>query len=178
MDFKPSDIKALLNRNRSYAAAAAAVLVLLVLSLALLAKYRAAARMVAVKKAELSRFSVLASEYLEKKASADMMARKTRPTEGDESAITEIERIGSRAGVKDLITSIKPLEEKQAEGYVESGFEVKIERVDLNRLVNLLYLIENNRRLLVVREFSMKSRFEDPNLLDISMKIARLSRAK
>ncbi|MFQ5735871.1 MAG: hypothetical protein ACE5GY_03295 [Thermodesulfobacteriota bacterium] len=161
-----------MNKRRGYVIAAVAVLVLLGLSYGLLVRYRAVGRMVAVKKEELAKFGSLANEYLEKKASVDMMARRARLNSG--SAVTEIERIGSRAGVRELIKSLKPLEQKQTAGYIEKGLEVRIERIDLNHLVSLLYLIENNRGLFVIRAFSMKNRFEDPDLLDVDMKIVQL----
>ncbi len=176
MDFKMPDFRGFLNKKRmGYVLAAMAVLVLLSLCWGLLGRYRAAGRMVAVKKDELARFNSLAGEYLEKKALVDMMARKARAVSaGAVSGITEIEQIGGKAGVRELITSIKPLEERQVGGYLEKGMEVRIEKIDLNGLVSLLYLMENNRSLLVIREFSMKNRFENPNLLDVNLKIVQL----
>ncbi|MDP2688892.1 MAG: hypothetical protein Q8P48_02150, partial [Deltaproteobacteria bacterium] len=134
-----------------------------------------AGRMVGVNTAEFAWLTSQAGEYLEKKASVDITARKARAVSaGAVSGITEIEQIGRQVGVRELITSIKPLEERQVGGYLEKGMEVRIEKIDLNRLVSLLYLIENNRSLLVIREFSMKNRFENPNLLDVNLKIVQL----
>lgn len=179
MDLRMDEVKVLARRNKGAVAAIAVATVMLVIGFAIMGRYRAAGRALSATKAQIKEFGVLSGEYLEKKAAIDMAARRARSSAGGEtSAITEIERIGERAGAKSLITSIKPLEERQTGGYTEKELEVSIERIDLNRLVNLLYLIENNKRLLVVREFSMKSRFEDPNLLDIRLKIAQLTRSQ
>ncbi len=171
------DLKNLSNRHKGVIIAAAIGIVLLAICFSMLSRYMAAGRVLAVKKEELKRFGSLAGEYLEKKAAIEIAARKARSASDPAgSAITEIERIGERVGAAGLITSIKPLEERQTGGYMEKELEVRIEKIELNRLVNLLYLIDNNKRLLVVREFSMKSRFEDPNLLDIRLKISHLTR--
>jgi len=173
------DLKNLSARHRGAIVAAAIGIVLLALCLSMLSRYRATGRTLAIKKAELERFGTLAGEYLEKKAAIDMAARKARAAiDPSGSAITEIERMGERVGASGLITSIKPLEERQAGGYAEKELEVRIEKIGLNSLVNLLYLIENSNSLLVVREFSMKSRFEDPNLLDIRLRISHLTRSQ
>lgn len=141
-------------------------------------RYRAISTMTAVKKEEYAKFKSLEEEYLKKKALLDARARKAYASDAAESAITAIERIGTRAGVKELVTSLKPIEEKETAGYVERSVEVRIERIDINQLVNLLYLMENNRGLFVIREFSMKNRFEDPDLLDVSLKVVHLVKPK
>ena len=177
MELRMENLKNLSSRHRGVIIAAAIGIVLLAIFFSMLSRYRATGRLLAVKKAELHSFGSLAGEYLEKKAAIDMAARKARSASDPAgSAITEIERIGERVGASGLITSIKPLEERQAGGYIEKELEVRIEKIELNRLVNLLYLIENNKRLLVVREFSMKSRFENPDLLDIRLRISHLTR--
>lgn len=179
MELKIPDIKEISSRHRGAVVATAVCVALLALLFAMLGRHRAAARALEVKKAELGSFASLAQEYLEKKAAIDMAERRARSAiDPAGSAITEIERIGERVGARELITSIKPLEERRAGGYIEKEFEVRIERIGLNGLVNLLYLIENNKRLLVVREFSMKSRFEDPDLLDVRLKVAHLTSAQ
>ncbi len=166
-------------RNRT---AAVTIAVALVLCLAAvywaIGRYASVSRMASARRADLAKYRSVEEEYLKKKAFVDTKARKAYASDAAESTVAAIERLGTSVGAKDAFTSLKPLEEKQAAGYSERGVELKLEKIDLNRLVNLLYLIENNRGLFVIREFSMKARFEDPNLMDVSMKVVHLIKQK
>ncbi len=166
--------------KNKWRAVAVAVAVVLCLAIGYWAsgRYISASRMAYAKRADLAKFRSVEEEYLKKKALIETKARKAYASDGAESAVAAIEKIGTRAGVKESLTSLKPLEEKESAGYTEKGVEVRLERIGLNQLVNLLYLIENNRGLFVIKEFSMKTRFEDPNLLDVSMKVVRLVKQK
>jgi len=176
MDIGISKFSAM-DKKRAVLAVVAAV-VCLVIGYWVLGRYSSASRLSSAKRAELVKFRSLEEDYLKKKALIETKARKAYASDPAESTVAAIERIGASAGVKESLRALKPLEEKESAGYTESGVEVKLERVDLNRLVNLLYLIENNRGLFVIKEFSMKARFEDANLFDVSMKVVRLVKQK
>lgn len=141
-------------------------------------RFATARRTAEVKKEEVVKFKSLEEEYLRKKAVVDSVAKKAYVSDPTASPIAALERMGSRVGIKELITSLKPLEERQEAGYTEKAVEVKIEKIDLNQLVSLLYVLENDRELFVVREFSMKGRFENPDLLDVTLKVAHLVKQK
>lgn len=165
-----------IDRNKLYLAGGAVALILaFALGYGGLNKYKSFERKVAAKKEEIKKFKALEEEYLRKKSYIESFTKKAYSS-GTDSIINLIEGIGNRAGVKERIVSIKPLEEKEVMGYRQKGAEVRIEKIDLNQLINLLYLIENNRSLLVIKEFSMKSRFEDPNLIDVTINLAQLSK--
>ena len=166
-------------KNRT-AAAIAAVAVVLCLAVVYWAagRYASVSRTASARRADFAKYRAVEEEYLKKKAFVDIKARKAYASDVSESTVAAMERIGARVGAKEAFTAIKPLEEKEAAGYTERGVEVRLERIDLNRLVNLLYLLENNRGLFVIREFSMKARFEDPNLMDCSMKVVHLLKRK
>lgn len=137
--------------------------------------YAVIKRMAAVKKEEIVRFRELSQEYLEKRSILDSAAKKAYAS-GGESTIAIVENIGARAGVRGRITSLKPAEEKDMLGYRTRGVEVRFERITLNELINIIYAIENNRALFVIDEFSMKGRFEDPNLLDVAVRLAHITK--
>ncbi len=134
-------------------------------------RYSSVRRAVAAKKAGLERFSRIEQEYAVKKARLDLLSRKAPLASGD-SVISVLEETAKGIGINGKVTSLKPLAEKQASGYVEKEAEIKMEGVDLNQLVNFLYRIEANKYLLVTNEFSAKSRFDDPELLDIRLRVS------
>lgn len=133
--------------------------------------YFSAKKMAAIKKEQLKNFTALRSEYVQKKAAVDELSRKTAPGE-ETSPVSIIENIGRGIGIRDRMTSLKPLDEKTVLGYADKEAEVRISGIDLNQLVNFIYQTENGRYLLVTREFSLKSRFDNPDLLDIRMRIS------
>ncbi len=139
-------------------------------------RYSAMKRTVAVKEASLRRFKSLEEEYLIKRSRLDSLTRKAPLTAGD-SAVSLLEDTAKAIGINERVTSLKPLSEKQTSGYIEKEAEIKVEGIDLNQLVNFLYQIEANRFLLVTKEFSAKSRFDDPELLDIRLKVSFFSKS-
>lgn len=143
---------------------------------ALVNRYSSVKRLAAVKKADLKTFTALSSEYISRRAAFDLKARKAFASPGERSAVAIVEEIGGRAGLKERITTLKATADEETLGYMVRSVEVKIEKVDLNGLVNLLYMIEENRLLLVINEFSVKSRFDDPKLLDVRLKLSHLSK--
>ncbi len=167
--------KTALERKRAVKPAAWALIPLAVLLLAWggARRYSAVKGLAAAKKADAARFIALEEEYLGLKAAYDEVANRAFLS-GAESTVSVIEGLAGGVGVKDRITGLKPLEETETLGYVDSKVEARLKGVDLNQLVNLLFRIENHRALLVVRAFSMKSTFEDPELYEITMTISHI----
>lgn len=166
-----------LDRKKAAKAAlwAAAPLALIILVYFLYGLYADTRRLASIKSEEAARFSVLKDEYLGKKAAVDSLS--SRAAGRGESVMKVIEDIARAVGAKERVTSIKPLDERQTLNYIERDAEAKFERIELNRLVNLLYMMEHGENyLLVVKEFSMKERFDSPNLLDVRMRLTYVSR--
>jgi hypothetical protein len=152
------------------------VIVLLLTGNIVLKKYRGLEKSILTKKREVLNFVRLKEEYLSNKDLFDYIERRALSPRGIESPITILEEIGMKAGVKEKIIMLKPLEEKVEKGYMERGVNLKIEGIDLNQLINFLYKIENNKALLLIKGFSMKSRFDNPNLLDVDISVSAVSK--
>src|SRR3989338_21471 len=141
-----------------------------------LKKYRGLERLILVKKNEFSNFKRLKEDYLRGRNIFDYIEKKTLSAKAMESPIMILEEIGIMTGLKENITTLKSLEEKPVKGYLERSVDIKIEGIDLNQLINFLYKIENNKILFAVNGFAMKSRFDNPNLLDININVAVISK--
>jgi len=139
-------------------------------------KYRELEKSILAKKKEMLNFVQLKEEYLREKDKFDYAERRALSPRGMESPITILEEIGIRAGIKEKIIMLKPLEEEMEKGYLERGVNVKIDGIDLNQLINFLYIIKNNKALLLINGFSMKSRFDNPNLLDVDISLAVINK--
>jgi hypothetical protein len=114
------------------------------------------------------------ADYIGKKAVLDRFAQ--RAADSGVSPVSAIEEIAKRTGIKERVASVKPLEEVSSPGYTDKPVEVRLEAVDLNQLVNFIYHGEAGPALMVVRELSMKSRFENPDLLDVTMKVSLVTK--
>ena len=64
---------------------------------------------------------------------------------------------------------IKPLEKKRTKGFTEEDAELQIENIDLNKIVNLLYKIENSPVPMKIKTAHIKTTFENPNVFILSM---------
>ncbi|MBI5903340.1 MAG: hypothetical protein HZB84_07670 [Deltaproteobacteria bacterium] len=131
---------------------------------------------VAAKKAELASFDKLRDEYATELSIVAPLEKKLSQTRPGLSAGSIIEEIASGIGIKKNVASFKPLETKSDKGYEQSGVEVRVEGVTLNQLMNLIYRMEKHESLLLVREFSMKSRFDNPDLFDARLHVELVSR--
>ncbi len=152
------------------------VIVFLLSGNIVLKKYRGLEKSILAKKKEMLIFVRLKGEYLREKDKFDYVERRALSPRGMESPITILEGIGIRTGIKEKIIMLKPLEEKVEKGYLERGVNVKIDGMSINQLINFLYKIENNKALLLIKGFSMKSRFDNPNLLDVDINVALISK--
>ncbi|HBG47819.1 MAG TPA: hypothetical protein DDW94_12650 [Deltaproteobacteria bacterium] len=151
-----------------YAVYAGIPLLILVVGFTLYGRYLHLKKSVAAAERNIGRMDTLRKEYTEKKAAFETMAAKVIPT--GVSPVSAIELMAKRTGIKDKIISIKPLEEKGVSGYTDRAVEVRLEALDMNHLVNFLYQAEHGDRLVIIRDLSIKERFENRELLDVTLK--------
>ncbi len=128
------------------------------------------------KKAALLAFYVKKEEYLKESAEAAPLEKKLLLPQSGESPVAVIEEIGASIGIKSNINSFKPFEDKALKGYLKNGVEVKVEGITLNQAVNFVYRMENYRNLLLIKDFMMKSRFDNPDIYDITMQVVLVSK--
>lgn len=128
------------------------------------------------KKAALKTFYSKKDEYIKERAEVAPLEKKLLLPQSGESPVAVIEEIGVSTGIKSNINSFKPFEDKALKGYLKNGVEVKVEGITLNQLVNLVYRMENYRNLLLIKDFMMKSRFDNPDIYDITMQVVLVSK--
>lgn len=68
----------------------------------------------------------------------------------------------------------KPLPRVEQGQYVEEGAELIISGIGLNEAVNLLYRLEQGNKPLIIKKGSIRARFNEPALLDITLQAALL----
>lgn len=130
-----------------------------------------------VKEEEFKRFTGLKGIYLNKRISVDALERRLSSSQAKVPIVSTVEDIARHTGIKEKITTLKPMEERIIQGYLEKGLEIKIEGIDLNQAVNLLYKMENSQALIQIKGVTLKTRFDNPQLMDITLTVSSLERA-
>jgi len=110
----------------------------------------------------------------------DFLSLKNRiDTVENKKSLTKIEGIVQAAdevflplGLKRKVKSVKPTGTKDLKETIEEEAEVQVEKVDMNEMVNIFHKIENSPMILSVKKTTIKTSFENPTLLDITMTIA------
>jgi len=116
---------------------------------------------------------VLKQRYLEASAAAQRINNRLAATRADDSPAKLLEEIG----VKGKSLQIKPVKGDDRQGVVEDAAEIKIDGVTANEAVNLLHRLEKGSRPVTMKKTVVRSRFEDPAKLDLSLTIALLKTA-
>lgn len=77
---------------------------------------------------------------------------------------------------RDKLNSMRPIAPVRHGDLVEEGLEVKIERITLRQIVDLLQRLEQSKRPLRIKSLDLKVRFENKSLLDASLTISTFGR--
>lgn len=122
-------------------------------------------------KAQQKELLSIKDEFLSLKNRIDTVENK--------KSLTKIEGIVQAAdeaflplGLKRKVKSVKPTGTKDLKETIEEEAEVQVEKVDMNEMVNIFHKIENSPMILSVKKTTIKTSFENPTLLDITMTIA------
>jgi len=94
------------------------------------------------------------------------------------SPLGEMESIAESAGLKENMVSMTPQPPVEVEGYIESLIALKLEKVELSKLVSFLKLVRNSRNYLRVKRVSITPQYENPEWLNVSLSVAGYELAK
>ena len=130
-------------------------------------------KQLAAREAEVAEMLVLKQRYQQANAVAGKLANRLEATRADDSPARIIDEIG----IKGKGSQIKPLKGEDRGGYLEDAAEVKIDGLTLNEVVNLLFRLEKGTRPVVIKKALLKSRYDDPARLDLTLTIALLKTA-
>ncbi len=125
------------------------------------------------READVAEMLVLKSRYQEASAGAQMLANRMAASRPDDSPAKIIDEIG----IKGKGSQIKQVKGEERNGYVEDAAEVKLDGLSANEAVNLLYRLEKGGRPVVVKKALIKTRFDDPAKLDLTLTVALLKPA-
>ena len=122
-------------------------------------------------RARQKEFALLKTEYQTLKSGIDVVESKKSIT-NVKGILPAVDEIFLSLGLKQKIRSVKPLTTKEIQGAVEEEAEVQVEKVNINEAVNLFYKIDNAPMSIIIKKAAMKTSFDNPANLDITMTIA------
>lgn len=135
-------------------------------------------RVIAQKESQYRDLIQLREEYAALKKEYTELEKAASKTKEGFSPLTFMEGVSVQAKIKDKVVSMKPMLSPVSGNFRESSIEVKIERVVLEQIMRYLHLTESSDYPLRVKTLHLKSRYDDPGLMDASVVVSFYERAK
>ncbi len=125
------------------------------------------------REAALAEMMVLRQRFREANAGAQKLANRLSATRPDDTPGKLIDEIG----IKGKGSQIRPIKGDERPGMVEDAADVKLEGLTANETVNLLHRLEKGAKPVIVKKGLIRTRFDDPSKLDLSLTLALLKPA-
>ena len=171
----------LTQREKAFLAAGAAALVLLIIVFGIILPYRSAIvrldAQVAQRQVQLQQVKELQIEF--QRLQADLTQRQQKlGKSGGASAFSSIENIVTRLGFRDKLVAMRPQPAGEREGMQVETVATRIDGIELAQLVQLLKAFKSANTLLNVKSMQIRTRFDDPALLDTELQVETLKRSR
>lgn len=168
-------------REKRVLASAAVVIVLLVAYLVVestLTRYAALADKIEVEKQELIKIAHLRQQYLQTQQQLSQIQAQLDRMESGFSVLSFIEDLANKQQIRENIGSVKPNKVPLGESYEERKVEVELDAITLPKLVDFVYKIENAGHLLKVERMRIKARYDNPDLLNVTLQVTTIAKKK
>lgn len=132
-------------------------------------------RLIPQKEKEAREFAALKGEYLTVSQGIQEIERRL-PTTNQFSPLSFLEETAAKNQIRPNIAYIRPLSPQLHDPYREIPVEVKVENVTLARIVPFLAAVENAPFPVRIKRLSMKTRFSDPSLMDVTFLVSSYER--
>jgi type II secretory pathway component PulM len=120
--------------------------------------------------ADLKKIESLRTEYIESNRRIEELTKRVKT--GDEDLISLVEKALVETQVERGRFSITSRTPTSGELYEETSVDVEIKKVPLNKAVDVLYKIQTKPSFLKISRFRIRTRFDDPNLVDVSFRVS------
>lgn len=127
----------------------------------------------AAREKDVAEMLILKQRYQVVKVGAQKVANRLAAVRPDDSPAKLIEEIG----IKGKNSQVKPVKGEEQAGFVEDAAEVKVDGLTANEAVNLLHRLEKGTKPVIIKKALLKTRFDDPGRLDLTLTIVLLKPA-
>lgn len=156
-------------RNRLAAAIIALLLLALCYSLLQERIWKLKKKLIS-REAAVKELLLLGHQYRMARSDAQRLDNRLASVKADDS----LSRLVEETGIKGKSTQVKPVKGDERQGMVEDAAEIRIEGVTANEAINLLYRLEKGTRPVVIKKANLKTRYDDPARLDVTLVAAVL----
>lgn len=127
-------------------------------------------------KNEIEKISRLRQQYMEAHEELVDIKAKLDQMEKGFSVLSFIEDLANKENIREKIGSVKPKKIPLNESYDENIVELRMDDVTLSKLVDFIYKIENSGHLLKVKRLRIKTRFDNRDLLNVTLQVTTYKR--
>ena len=92
-----------------------------------------------------------------------------------EGVVQAVDEVFGTLGLNQKVKSVKPLGTREKKYAVEEEAEVQVEKVNMNEMVNIFYKIENVPVMLSVKKTVIKTSFDNPGLLNLTITVGLIT---
>lgn len=121
---------------------------------------------------EVTQFNVFLQDYLELEMQLNNLSLGSSSTT-QKNLISTVEDATEKISARGQLSYVRPQPDKTREGLIEEGVEIKLKKLRLHQLVELLYQFDQSDQLLKVSQLRVRTRFDSPAQLDTSMTLSR-----
>jgi general secretion pathway protein M len=90
----------------------------------------------------------------------------------DSNLIAKVENATQQVGARSQLLYVRPQPDKVRGDIIEEGVEIKLEKLQLQQLVELLYQFDSTQQRLTVSQLRIRPRFDMPEQLDTVMTLS------
>ncbi|MCF6179395.1 MAG: hypothetical protein L3J63_08415 [Geopsychrobacter sp.] len=101
--------------------------------------------------------------------------KQKNPNAPRTNLISTVENASQQISARSQLIYVRPQPDKIRDDLVEEGVEIKLEKLKLHQLVELLYQFENNNQHIKVSQLRIRTRFDNPQQLDTSIILSRFN---
>ncbi len=91
--------------------------------------------------------------------------------------ITSVENAAEKIGARSQLVYVRPQPDKTHDDLLEEGVEIRLVKLQLHQLIELLYQFEQSAQRLRISQLRIRTRFDDREKLDASMILSRFREA-
>ena len=133
-------------------------------------------RLIAGKQSAIQELAVVRAEFVGVHAQARRIDQTIDAAADTFSLLAFLEEVADDVGIKSQIVAMRPQSAVSSSDYRENSVEVKIEKVDLSSVVDLLKAMHEASAVLRFKRFHLRPRFDDPEYLDVAFRVSTYER--
>lgn len=164
----------LTQREKRVLIAAAATIVAVVLYLnveGVIENYSGLKHKIEGERLELRKISHLRDQYLQTRQQLQLVKASLDKRRKGFSVLSFIEDLANKENIRENISSVKPKKISLGEEFEETMVEIKMDDITLPKLVDFIFKIEASGHLLKVKRLRIKTRYDDRNLLHVTLQV-------